>query len=287
VPGQVQGLGWRLVRTGVGLAYLGFILFFVAFLLFVAAGGLMALSVYLTASAGGQANAGVWACVIIGSILAIAGGLVWMLASLLGFIGQLLSCAVPQGVASRLCIWGSVAALLAGIVAGGIGGAVGGAGAGGKPVVTVTGPGGEMPMPAPEQGGDHMQAVNRVVAQVLPYVLASAAFLGVSIGAWLLSELLWLLFLRQVGWLLGNRRLAGGVVIYVVFLIVWPLLLSCAGGITGLVVWLAKIDNPVALMWLTGVPAGLVFLLLLVNVLWYFILLRRTAVTLKRAVATA
>jgi hypothetical protein len=287
VAGQVQGLGWRLVRRGIGLAQLGFILFLVAGLLAVTAGGVLALSVWLQVTQP-DASAGVWACRIVAGILGFFAVLLGGIGLLLGLIGQLLCCAVPQGVASRLCIWGSVGLMLVGFLVGGIGSALGMSGSAGKPTVTTTGPTADMPLPAgePGTGDDQAQLLGRALAQVLPYVLAAAVSLSVAGGGGLVAWLLWLLFLRQVAWLLGNQRLARGVVVYVVYLIVWPLLLSCAGGITGLVVWaVPQTATPTTLPWLVGVPSALAGLLVLVNMLWYFILLRRTAVTLKQAVA--
>jgi hypothetical protein len=74
----------------------------------------------------------------------------------------------------------------------------------------------------------------------------------------------------------------------VVFQFVWPLLLGCLGGIGGVVVYATHTaDSPSALPWLVGVPAGLVGLFMFVALVWYFILLRRTNIMLRRATGVA
>jgi hypothetical protein len=159
----------------------------------------------------------------------------------------------------------------------------------GKPG-TVTGPQGGIPQPPSEQGGgdELMQKVTQQLAPFLPYLIAASISLSVAGSGLVVAWLLWLCFLRQVGCLLGERRVARGVIRFIIYLIVWPLLMACAGGLTLLVVWLApQVSTPATQPWLFLVPAALFGLLLLVSVLWYFLLLRRTALTLRQEVVTA
>jgi hypothetical protein len=288
--GQVQGFGWRMVRGGVGLAYLGFKLYLWAVFFALVAIGVVALGVYLSALPNGPPSpAAVSACWIGAAVLGICGLLLAGIGGLLGLLGQLLCCFVPQGVASRLCIWGSVFLMLVSPVVGGVGSFAAGPPPEGKPG-TVTGARGDIPPLPPDQAGgdDLMQKVTQQLAPLLPYLIAGSVSLSAAGGGNLVSWLLWVCFLRQVGCLLGERRVARGVIRYVIYLVVWPLLMTCAGGLTLLVVWLApQVSTPATQPWLAGVPAALFFLLLLVSVLWYFLLLRRTALTLRQEVVTA
>jgi hypothetical protein len=283
--GQFQGLGWRLVRSGVGLAYLGLRFALVAALILLSAGGVAALGLRLQISQP-DAKAGIWACGIGAAVLGGVSLVVLGIGGILSLIGQLLCCAVPQGVASRLCIWGSVALPLAGFLIGAVTAAMTPRPEMPQPAATTTeGEVKEEAPPAEAQAGG-AEALQKALQPVLPFLVAYSAGLATTGGTWLLSELLWLCFLRQVAWLVGNQRLARGVVVYVVWLFAWPLLLSCASGVLGLVVWATSAATPTALPWLVGVPSGLVGLLLLVNWLWYFLLVRRTAVTLQQVVQT-
>jgi hypothetical protein len=285
------GLGWGLVRRGVSLAYVGLILDFVAVFVLLIAGGSLAGSFFVPPVEAGQTNVPQLICWIGAVIFGILSALLYMLGGTLSFIGRLLCCAVPQGVASRLCIWGSVACVLLGVLVPGIGSAVSGlnsAGSADKGGVTITKNG--QPVTAP--GGDAMpegaDTLTRVLQVVMPALLALAAVLSVGAGANVLADLLWVLYLRQLACLLHNPRLASGVVIFVVFQVVWPLLFACAGGIAAGIVWATHVtDSPAAWPWLTGVPAGLVGLVLFIAVLWYFILLRRTRTMLRRATGVA
>jgi hypothetical protein len=302
-PGQVHGLGWRLVRSGVGLAYLGLRVGFVAVLLFLVAGGVLGLGVWLLTSSG-QANAGVYACWAVAGVFAVVGVILVVIGSIMSGIGQLLCCAVPQGMPARLCIWGSVALPLAGLVFGGVSAALtpkpeittttltnakdeerppapaGDAGTGVPTAVAKVEPDGTVKASSPEEWA-------KVLQPAVPYLVAFSVVLAVLGGTSLFSEVLWLLFLRQVAWLLGNQRLARGAGRFVVYLFVWPLLMSCAVGSLGLVVWLANLGGSTAMPWMVGVPGALIGLLFLVNWLWYFFVLRSTALTLRRGVASA
>ena len=287
---SAAGLAWGLVRRGVGLAYVGLILDFVAVFVLLVAGGSLAGSFFLPPGQPGQTNVPQLICWIGALIFGILAVLLYLLGGTLSFIGRLLCCAVPQGVASRLCIWGSVACVLLGVLVPGIGSAVNGlnsAGSPGKATVTVTKDGQPVTVPTDEAMPEGADTLTRVMQVVLPALLALAAVLSVGVGVNLLADLLWLLYLRQLAWLLHNPRLASGVVIFVVFQVVWPLLFACAGGIAGLIVWGTNSATPSALPWLTGVPAGLVGLVLLTAVIWYLVLLRRTRTMLRRATGVA
>jgi hypothetical protein len=283
---QATGLGWGLVRRGVGLAYLGLILDIVAVFVLLIAGGALAGSFFVPPPQDGQMNVPALICKIGALIFGILAFLLYMLGGTLSFIGRLLCCAVPQGVVSRLCIWGSVACLLVSVFVPAIGGAVSGLSTP-KPTVTVTKNGQTVEMPLDQAMPESGDTLAKVMKYVGPALVALGTVLTVGLGANLLANLLWLLYLRQLACLLVNPRLATGVVIFVVFQIVWPLLLSCLGGIGGLIVWGTNAATPEALPWLAGVPAGLVGLFLLVAVLWYFILLRRANIMLRRATGVA
>lgn len=286
-PGQVQGLGWRLVRSGVGLVYLGLRLNLVGLCLLLAAGGVGAASLWLLSANAGEANAGVVACWIVGIGLALVGLILLGIGGVVAVVGQLLCCAVPQGVVSRLCIWGSVAALLAGFLLPAVGAVVTAVHSPGRPTVPATEQD-QTKSAAPEHAEEGGKEVLAQVVEIALPVLAAAGVSGaVGGGTSLLSEVLWLLFLRQVTWLLGHRDLARGVVTYVVFALVWPLLLTCAGGITWLVVWATNTATAASLPWLVGVPSALVALLLAISYFWYFALVRRTALLLGEMVQTA
>jgi hypothetical protein len=284
--GQFRGLGWRLVRSGVGLAYLGLRFALVAALILLSAGGVAALGLRLQISQP-EARAGIVACWIGAAALAGVALLVLGVGGIVSFVGQLLCCAVPQGVASRLCIWFSVALPLAGFLIGGVTAALTPRPEAPQPAATVPEGGVREEAPPTEAPGGGPEGVQKALQSVVPILTAYSAGLAAMNGTWLISELLWLCFLRQVAWLLGNQRLARGVVVYVVWLFAWPLLLSCASGILGLVVWAASAATPTTLPWLVGVPSGLVGLLVLVNWIWYFLLVRRTALTLQQVVQTA
>jgi hypothetical protein len=289
-PTAATGLGWGLVRRGVGLAYVGLILDFVSVFIALIAGGSLAGSFFVPPVPAEQTNVPQLICWIGAVIFGILSGLLYMLGGTLSFIGRLLCCAVPQGVASRLCIWGSVACVLLWVLALTIGGAVSGlnsANPPGKGAVTITKNGQAVTAPGDEAMPGGADALGQALQVIVPILLGLAVVLSVVVTAKLLSDLLWVLYLRQLACLLHNPRLASGVVIFVVFQVVWPLLFACAGGVAGLIVWGTNSATPAALPWLTGVPAGLVGLVLFTAVLWYFILLRRTRTMLRRATGVA
>jgi hypothetical protein len=241
----------------------------------------------LLASNAGEANAAVVACWIVAIGLGLVGLILLAIGGVIAVVGQCACCAVPQGVVSRLCIWGAVAALLAGFVVPTVGAVLNGVNFPARPTPTVTE--GEPAQPAApghaEEAGK--EVLTRVQETALPVVTALGVSGAAGGGTALLSEVLWLLFLRQVAWLLGRRDLARGVAVYVAFVLVWPLLLTCASGITGLVVWATSTATPASLPWLLGVPSALVALFLAVNFFWYFALLRRTALLLGGMVQAA
>jgi hypothetical protein len=284
----VQGLGWRLVRIGVGLTYLGLRLLLVAVVLGLFAGGTMVGSLFLPPAADPQStNGAVIACWIMAGILAAVAVLFASISSIVSLIGWLLCCAMPEGTVARACIWGSVLCALVAAVAGGVGGASSKPAAADKPPDSITRGGDTLPAAPGEETARAMETVDQVLRVALPILAALGAALAVGVGANVLSNLLWLLFLRQLGCLLGEIRLARGVVRFVIFLCVWPLLWGCGSGIMSLVVWLTNTASPAAMPWLVGAPSGLCLLLLVVSFFWYFALLRRTALLLRRAVPTA
>jgi hypothetical protein len=285
--GQVWGLGWRLVTRGAGLAYLGVRLALVALFLLLAAGGVFAASWFLHSSDPDQARSALVACWVIAVGLGVMGCLFALVGFGASFLGRLLCCAVPRGIVSRLCIWISVLALLTSVtlsVVAGVTGALKSPDATESSAPNEEGP----PSPAPaEAGKDPGKLLEQAFGSAQP-ALAGAGVSG-AVGSLtsLLAELFWLLFLRQVAWLLGNRPLARSVVRFLVFLLVWPLLLACGVVVLALVVRVANLDISMSLLWYVGIPAALFGLLCLVSFVWYFFLVRNTYLLLQGLVQVA
>jgi hypothetical protein len=221
---------------------------------------------------------------VLALVLGILAGLLFGFAGLLSLLGQLLCCAVPRGVAARLCIWGSTALMLLSLVIPPIVSAIGSK-ATTESLLTL--PKQDASQPAPETEPGKEAPPPDVMAQVQQYAGPALAFFGVAqfagMGGNLLSWLLWVLYLRQLACLFNNQRLARGVVIFLVFMLTWPLFFGCASGVLGVIVWLSGASNPNVLPWVLGTPTVAIAILLATSILWYLITLGRVRGMLRRA----
>jgi hypothetical protein len=282
---SAQGAGWGMVRWGIGLAYGGLILTILSLLVGLGSGGAFVASIRNAAVATKDAPPTGWGLfMILALVLGILAGLLFGFAGLLSLIGQLLCCAVPRGMAARLCIWGSTALMLLSFVVPPLISAIGSKAAT-EPLLTLPTRDEGQSVPETEPGKE--EAPPDIMAQVQPYAGPALAFLGVAqlagMGGNLLSWLLWVLYLRQLACLFNHQRLARGVVIFLVFMLTWPLFFGCASGVLGVIVWLSGASNPNVLPWVLGTPTVAIAILLVTSILWYLITLGRVRGMLRRA----